>query len=79
MSKTKLYIIYDERAIYDEDEATVLDTAESKPEALEAAKAFAPCVIFRYTKNGSKLTNPEMVVRVEDGNPIRPKRARNMA
>lgn len=57
----KLYIIYDERAMYDEDKAMVLDTADTEKEAHIAAEAFAPCVIFQYTKNGRILENGQLL------------------
>lgn len=55
MSK-RIYIVYDERAMYDVDEASVYETADS----LEEAKAtdFVPSVVYSYAiGKGNILTD----------------------
>ena len=57
---TKTYIIYDERARHSGvDQATVLDTADSKKEAFQVVRRLWPGgVIFEYEDDGSgKLIN----------------------
>lgn len=63
MSKSKkLYVLYDERAIVNEEDATVLSVADSLAEAQEDKRTiFTRAVIFEYDevenvlKNGRRL------------------------
>lgn len=53
--KKRIYLVYDERAMYDVDEATVLvASGDSLAEAINDAQDFAPCVIYSYTETGEK-------------------------
>jgi hypothetical protein len=59
----KMYIIYDGRARYDVDSATVLDTADSFEEAIQAsANAPEDSVVFAYDiDNNGDLINGKLV------------------
>lgn len=66
MAKKRIYIVYDERAMQDSDEASVyVAGAESLEEARKDAEDFKPCVIYSYAegrfskKNGHELTDPK--------------------
>ena len=61
MSKKKQYIIYDGRAIYDEDEATVLCCAPTLKEAKSDCEMFGESCVFEYDVKGCTLTNGRMV------------------
>jgi hypothetical protein len=63
---TKTYIIYDGRARQDIDAASVLDTADTFAEALEASRRCGPdSVIVEYDQagkaGGSDPRNPRIV------------------
>lgn len=63
MAKKRIYIVYDERAMQDSDEASVyVAGAKSLEEARKDAEDFKPCVIYSYAegkfinkKNGHEL------------------------
>jgi hypothetical protein len=58
----KMYIIYDGRAIYDEDDAMVMDTAHSIEEAKQVVdEADTDWVVFEYDVNDDILENGTMV------------------
>ena len=62
----KKYIVYDERATYDEDEATVLTCADTLKEAKRDAREMGyPCVVFEYDFDGKTATNGRMVFKVD--------------
>lgn len=66
----RLYIVYDERASYDIDEANVLCTADSLEEAVEDIQDFGfTGVVYSYKvpKRGSTLTDQrfECIVGLE--------------
>jgi|GEM_PF-5863705 len=51
MTKKRIYVVYDERAMQDPDEASVyVAGAESLKEALDDAEDFKPCVIYSYAQ-----------------------------
>lgn len=52
---TRLYIVYDARAMYDVDAATVFTTADTLHEARRDAKGYGGGVIYSYKKNGQIL------------------------
>jgi hypothetical protein len=55
---TKLWVLYDERANIDEDDAAVLCTAYSLDEAREDRRTMFPtAVIFEYDLEGDTLVN----------------------
>jgi hypothetical protein len=60
MSDKKLYIIYDGRAMFDEDEAMVMDTAYSLREAKSLVKG-TDWVVFEYDVNDDILENGQFV------------------
>ncbi len=61
MSKKKQYIIYDGRAIYNEDAASVLCCAETLKEAKNDCKMYGEACVFEYDRKGKTLTNGVMV------------------
>jgi hypothetical protein len=57
-----LYIVYDGRARYDEDEATVLVSCDTLEEAKGRCPEFGDCVVFEYDIAGeSTLINGRLV------------------
>lgn len=59
-----LYIVYDGRAMYDVDEASVFCTADSLDEAITDAKDYGEGVVYRYDidpKDGVTLINEEFM------------------
>lgn len=55
------YIVFDGRDRDDQSEALALDTADTLPEAIEAAKGFGDALVVRYKANGGVLVDGEMV------------------
>lgn len=50
---SRLYIVYDGRAMYDVDSASVFTTANSLKEAREDAKSYGEGVIYSYAEDGT--------------------------
>jgi hypothetical protein len=63
MGQKNLYILYDERANYDEYEASVLSCADTYAEAIQDAKDFGfNLCIFKYDIEGKNtLANGKLV------------------
>lgn len=58
----KMYILYDERAISNVDDATVLDTCDTKQEAINTKREFFPgAVVFEYDYKDGKLLNGRLI------------------
>lgn len=52
----RVYVLYDGRAEYDKDDATVVDTADSLDEALEVSEGY-DYVCYSYVESNGLLTN----------------------
>lgn len=58
----KMYLLYDERAVHDVDAATVLDTCDTKQEAIQSRKEFFPgAVIFEYDYKDGQIINGRQI------------------
>ena len=58
----KFYIIYDGRAFYDTDSASVLFTTDDLDEAIKSANEdFGDACIVEYDDNGKKLINEHVM------------------
>ncbi len=62
----RLYIIYDGRARYDTDKASVLETCDTLEEAIEDCRLFAPpsfdsdLVVYSYDDSGDYLADERL-------------------
>jgi len=58
----KSYIVYDGRARYDEDEASVISVEDSLQGAKDLIEELGwDACIFEYDDNGSELTNGKLI------------------
>ena len=52
---TRVYVIYDARALEDVEQATVMSVAETLDEAIEEAPDYGQCVVLSYVRVGVLL------------------------
>lgn len=57
----EVYVLYDERATYDVDDASVYCLADTEEEARDDAKDFTPCVIYKYKQKQVSKSQWEML------------------